>query len=349
MNKPSSYQGRERFKLALAGNNIGRPPLWVMRQAGRYLPEYRALKQKYDFLTMVKTPELAVEVTLQPLARFDLDAAILFSDILVIPEAMGQGYHFREQGGIEMEFPLATATDIKRLKPVDVRHSLSYVEDALKILRTQLGTDKALLGFCGSPWTLACYMIDGGSSDGFPQTVKMANEEPVLFGRLLEKITEVLIDYITMQFNAGVDALQIFDSWHALCPTEKAWEWSLSWIHAIVQAVPAELALILYAKSPSDRLKLLASTGVDGISVDQGHDLAAARKTLPLPLALQGNLAPELMETDAKEVQKETHKLLSKMNGDPGHILNLGHGIRPTAKIECMEALVQATQSYQAA
>ncbi len=346
MKTPNSLLDRERFTLALSGRNTGRPPLWVMRQAGRYLPEYRALKEKYDFLTMVKTPELAVEVTLQPLARFELDAAILFSDILVIPEAMGQGYHFREKGGIAMEFSVQSASDLKRLKEVDVQSALSYVENALKILRGKLGVDKALLGFCGSPWTLACYMIDGGSSDGFPKTVKMAKEEPVLFGHLMEKITKVIIDYIRMQSEAGIDALQIFDSWHSLCPTDKAWEWSLSWIHTIVQEAPSELALILYAKSPSDRLKLLASTGVQGLSVDQGNDLLFARQALPLPLALQGNLAPELMESNADQVQRETHKLLSQMNGDAGHILNLGHGIRPTAKIECMDALVQTTRNF---
>ena len=341
-----SKSGRERFQLALKGENSGRPPLWVMRQAGRYLPEYRSLKEKYDFLTMVKTPDLAVEVTLQPLARFDLDAAILFSDILVIPEAMGQPYHFREKGGIEMQFALKSLLDIERLIVTDAPTKLAYVEDALKILRGKLEGNKALLGFCGSPWTLACYMVDGGSSDGFPLTVSFAKEQPEVFGKLMEKITSVLIDYIKMQFEAGVDALQIFDSWHSLCPQEKAWEWSLKWIKAIVNQVPKELSIILYAKTPEDRFKLLASTGVDGLSIDQRHDLAQARTTLPTPLTLQGNLAPELLETTPEKVVNETSALLDKMKGDKGHILNLGHGIRPMAKIECMEALVSTNLAY---
>ena len=341
-----SKSGRERFQLALKGENSGRPPLWVMRQAGRYLPEYRSLKEKYDFLTMVKTPDLAVEVTLQPLARFDLDAAILFSDILVIPEAMGQPYHFREKGGIEMQFSLKSLRDIERLVVTDAQTRLAYVENALKILKAKLGSKKALLGFCGSPWTLACYMVDGGSSDGFPQTVAFAKEQPEVFGKLMEKITSVLIAYIKMQFDAGVDALQIFDSWHSLCPPEKAWEWSLKWIKTIVNQVPKELSIILYAKTPEDRFELLASTGVDGLSIDQRHDLAKVRTTLPSPLTLQGNLAPELLETTPEKVVDETSALLDKMKGDKGHILNLGHGIRPMAKIECMEALVSTNLAY---
>ncbi len=346
MKMPKSKSGRKRFQLALRGENSGRPPLWIMRQAGRYLPEYRFLKEKYDFLTMVKTPDLAVEVTLQPLARFDLDAAILFSDILVIPEAMGQPYHFREKGGIEMQFALKSRRDIERLIVKDVPTRLAYVENALKILKSKLESNKALLGFCGSPWTLACYMVDGGSSDGFPRTVMFAKEQPELFGKLMEKITSVLIGYIKMQFEAGVDALQIFDSWHSLCPQEKAWEWSLKWIKTIVNQVPKELSIILYAKTPEDRFKLLASTGVSGLSIDQRHDLAKTRTTLPAPLTLQGNLAPDLLETTPEKVVNETSALLDKMKGDKGHILNLGHGIRPMAKIECMEALVSTNLAY---
>ena len=346
MKKLKSKSGRERFQLALKGENSGRPPLWVMRQAGRYLPEYRSIKEKYDFLTMVKTPDLAVEVTLQPLARFDLDAAILFSDILVIPEAMGQPYHFREKGGIEMQFALRSLRDIERLIVADAATKLAYVEKALKILKSKLDGNKALLGFCGSPWTLACYMVDGGSSDGFPKTVSFAKEQPEVFGKLMEKITSVLIGYIKMQFEAGVDALQIFDSWHSLCPLENAWGWSLKWIKTIVDQVPKELSIILYAKTPEDRFKLLASTGVDGLSIDQRHDLAKARTTLPTPLTLQGNLAPELLETTPEKVVDETSALLDKMKGDKGHILNLGHGIRPMAKIECMEALVSTNLAY---
>tara|TARA_B100001093_G_scaffold90430_1_gene82434 strand:- start:5079 stop:6113 length:1035 start_codon:yes stop_codon:yes gene_type:complete len=337
---------REKILAALSLRNTGRPPLWVMRQAGRYLPEYRALKEKYNFLKMVKTPELAMEVTLQPLKRFDLDAAILFSDILVIPEAMGQSYHFREKGGIQMEFSADSREKFNHLHTANVQETLSYVPQALSLLRKELGDDKALLGFCGSPWTLACYMIDGGSSTGFPKTCMMAREDPLLLGDFLQKISSALIEYIKMQRNAGIDALQIFDSWHSLCPLENAWEWSLRWIKEIVQAIPNDLSIILYAKAKSERFKLLAETGVNCLSLDHQVDLFESRCALPSRLSLQGNLDPDLMESNAESVARETNNLLSKMNGDSGHILNLGHGIRPGAKIECMETLVETNQNF---
>ena len=343
---PNNITDRERFRLALRGENLGRPPLWVMRQAGRYLPEYRKLKEKYDFTTMVKTPELATEVTMQPLARFELDAAIFFSDILVIPEAMGQPYSFREKGGIQMEFPILCKSDFDRLEKVDVNSQLKYVKSGLEMLRTKLGDQKALLGFCGSPWTLACYMIDGGSSEGFPKTISLAKEKPVLFGELMEKITSVLVDYVRMQFLCGIDALQIFDSWHSLCPEKLAWEWSLKWIKEIISKNKGENSIILYAKAPQNRLELLRKTGADGLSLDQSHDLSRCRKMLHSPLCLQGNLPPEIMETNPENVRSKTLELLEKLKGDGGHILNLGHGIRPGAKIECMETLVETNRSF---
>ena len=175
-------KGRNLFVQTLSGQNqSGRPPIWVMRQAGRYLPEYRSLKEKYSFVEMVKTPDLATEVTLQPLRRFSLDAAIVFSDILVIPEAMGQGYDFRSGGGIEMASKLNNDKDIENLSEEDIEKKLSYVSDTLKILRNELGNNQALLGFCGSPWTLACYMLEGGSADGFPKALEWAKKTPQIF------------------------------------------------------------------------------------------------------------------------------------------------------------------------
>ena len=189
-------KSREKFKLALKNQNVGRPPVWVMRQAGRYLPEYRELRRKYSFLEMVKSPELAVEVSLQPLRRFALDAAIIFSDILVVPEAMGQPYHFRDKGGIGMDYCLETEECLNKLDTIEAVEKLSYVSEALSLLRKELGDTKAILGFCGSPWTLACYMVDGGSSPNFPKTVNWAKNYPVSFAKLMEKLTEVLIGYV---------------------------------------------------------------------------------------------------------------------------------------------------------
>ena len=340
---------RERLQKALACKNPGRPPVWLMRQAGRYLPEYRALKEKYSFLEMVKTPDLATEVTLQPLKRFELDAAIVFSDILVVPEAMGQPYHFREQGGIQMEFALRSEDCIKKLVTQDASSRLGYVGSALSLLRKELGDSKGILGFCGSPWTLACYMIDGGSTTGFPQARKLATEQPLAFACLMEKITNVLIDYVDMQASSGIDALQIFDSWHSLCPLDQAYEWSLRWIDQLVQSISSEIPIILYAKASEDRFPLLSSSKAQGISLNQEINLSEARKFFPSPFVLQGNLDPALMESDPALVKKETNKLLNEMQGDPGHILNLGHGIRPQGKIECVHAMTEAVRNFSLA
>jgi uroporphyrinogen decarboxylase len=339
-------KSRERLQKTLACENKGRPPVWLMRQAGRYLPEYRALKERHSFLEMVKTPDLAVEVSLQPLKRFELDAAIVFSDILVVPEAMGQPYHFREQGGIEMDFAIRSEECVRKLCDQDIASRLSYVGSALTLLRRELGDTKGILGFCGSPWTLACYMIDGGSADGFPLTLKMARERPLIFARLMEKITGVLVEYVDLQARSGIDALQIFDSWHALCPADKAEEWSLRWIDQLVQSLSTETPIILYAKGSEDRLPLLSQSKVRGFSLDHTIDLGGARKTFPTPFVLQGNLPPSLMESSPPVVEKETKKLLQAMNGDPGHILNLGHGIRPQAKIECVQSMVETARGF---
>tara|TARA_B100001057_G_scaffold126909_2_gene125829 strand:- start:24 stop:1052 length:1029 start_codon:yes stop_codon:yes gene_type:complete len=339
-------KSRERLQKTLASKNTGRPPVWLMRQAGRYLPEYRALKEKHSFIEMVKTPELAVEVTLQPLKRFKLDAAIVFSDILVIPEAMGQPYHFREQGGIQMEFAIESESCVEKLAEQGVPSRLSYVAAALNLLRSELGDSKGILGFCGSPWTLACYMIDGGSSDGFPKTLKMASEQPLVFGRLMEKITQALAGYLDLQAKAGIDALQIFDSWHSLCPIDKTYEWSLRWIDQLVQSLTTNTPIILYAKTTEDRLSFLSQSKVRGFSLDHTVELRKARQTFPSPFVLQGNLPPSLMESSPLLVEKETKNLLDSMDGDPGHILNLGHGIRPQGKIECVHAMVETTRAF---
>ena len=338
---------KSKINLALNNKNSGRPPVWVMRQAGRYLPEYRKLKEEFSFLEMVKNPELAVEVTMQPMERFALDAAIIFSDILVIPEAMGQPYFFRDEGGIGMEFRLQNEKCLKKLDTKDAVKKLSYVKDALTLLRKKLNPDKAMLGFCGSPWTLACYMVDGGSSNQFPQTVKWAQNSPETFSSLLEKLTNVIVDYVKMQAEAGVDAIQIFDSWNGLCPDSHVYDWSLKWIDQIAREVSKKVPVILYAKAPSERLRLFSNSLVNGLSVDQETDLRFARESLPSHFTLQGNLPPSLLETDPENVKKNTIALLNKMKGDSGHILNLGHGIRPQAKIECMHALVETVTSYE--
>ncbi|MEO5959383.1 MAG: uroporphyrinogen decarboxylase [Opitutaceae bacterium] len=340
---------RERFLAACACEKLDRPPLWVMRQAGRYLPEYRALKEKSSFLEMVRTPALAAEVTLQPLRRFaGLDAAILFSDILVIPEALGQGYHFREAGGIGMEYRLETRTQVDALAPTDaVSARLAYVADALALLKKELAGSHALLGFGGSPWTLATYMVEGGSSDEFERIKQLFYTDRGTFDALLEKLTAALIAYFQMQIAAGADAIQIFDSWGGIVAGPDYEAASLRWIRQIVAALPADFPVILYAKGTAPHLTDQAFTGIRVLSVDWTSDLAIVRRTLPGNIAVQGNLDPVLLNTTPLIVAHETTRLLESMRGTSGHIFNLGHGIMPQAKIECMHALVDTVTKWK--
>jgi uroporphyrinogen decarboxylase len=339
---------RERFLAACACQPLERPPLWIMRQAGRYLPEYRALKAKSSFLEMVRTPALAAEVTLQPLKRFALDAAILFSDILVIPEALGQGYRFREEGGIAMEYRLETRAQIDALAPTDaVPEKLNYVASALTLLKTELAGGKALLGFGGSPWTLATYMVEGGSSDEFERIKLLFYTDRGTFDALLEKLTAALIAYFKMQIRAGADAIQIFDSWGGIVAGQDYEAASLRWIRQIVAALPKDFPIILYAKGTAPQLTDQAFTGIKVLSVDWTNDLAIVRRTLPAIIAVQGNLDPVLLNTTPGIVRHESLRLLESMRGTVGHIFNLGHGILPHAKIECVEALVDAVTTFR--
>jgi uroporphyrinogen decarboxylase len=339
---------RSRFLAACSCQPLDRPPLWVMRQAGRYLPEYRALKAKSSFLEMVRTPAVAMEVTLQPLRRFALDAAILFSDILVIPEALGQGYHFREQGGIAMAYRLETRAQVDALAPAEaVTERLNYVAETLKLLKTELAGSHALLGFGGSPWTLATYMVEGGSSDEFELIKQLFYTDRAMFDALLEKLTAALIVYFKLQIEAGADAIQIFDSWGGIIAGPDYEAASLRWIREIVAALPKDFPVILYAKGTAPHLSDQAFTGVRVLSLDWTNDLALVRRALPDNLALQGNLDPVLLNTRPDIVRRESTRLLESMRGTRGHIFNLGHGIMPHAKIECMQALVDTVTEWK--
>jgi uroporphyrinogen decarboxylase len=332
---------RERFLAAANCQPVDRPPVWLMRQAGRYLPEYRELKARYDFVTMVRTPELATEVTLQPMQRFPLDAAIIFSDILVIPEALGQGYHFRDQGGIGMDYLLDSPEKIAALDSSNIATKLSYVAEALKQTRSQLGEDKALLGFSGSPWTLACYMIEGGSAKDFVAVKQLALCQPQRFEQLMQTLTTAIAEYLQLQIDAGADAVQIFDSWAALCPCAHYETWSLRWIRQIINAIGNRVPVILYAKGMGHKAAEQASTGASVLSLDWTVQLSQTRKHLNKPIAIQGNLDPVTLTTTPEIVQIEARKLLDETDSQPGFIFNLGHGMIPSAKIECVEALME--------
>ncbi len=336
---------RERFLAACRGETLDRPPLWMMRQAGRYLPEYRALKQQHGFLKMVQTPELATEVTLQPIRRFGFDAAILFSDILVIPEAMGQPYRFRDEGGIAMDFALESAADIDRLETGAIRERLDYVPGALKLLRRELDGKTALLGFAGAPWTLATYMVEGGSSTNYRKVKQLLYEHPDLFEALMEKLTAAVSEYLVSQAEAGADAVQIFDSWGSACPGYAYEKASLQWIRRIVEAINGRIPVILYAKGLHHRIEDLTATGARVISVDWTADLRKTGEAIGGAVALQGNLDPVLLDTTPDIVRREAGRILDVMRGYAGgHIFNLGHGILPTARIENVEALVETVR-----
>jgi uroporphyrinogen decarboxylase len=327
-----------------------------MRQAGRYLPEYRELKARHSFAELVRTPSLAAEVTLQPLRRFALDAAILFSDILVIPEALGQGFRFRDEGGITMEFRLETRAQLDRLSTEDLREKLAYVGKTLRLLRGQLGEKKALLGFGGAPWTLACYMIEGGGSEDFALIRRLFRTDRAFFDALLEKLTVALIDFFKLQIEAGADAVQIFDSWGGLIAGPDYEPASLQWIRRIIAALPAAFPVILYGKGTAAHLAAQAASGARVISVDSTVDLATVHDELTkdptlraqgIQVALQGNLDPALLSTTPATVRYEALSLLESMRDRPGHIFNLGHGIVPDAKPECVAALVNTVREWK--
>lgn len=338
---------RERFLAAAACQPLDRPPIWVMRQAGRYLPEYRALKAKSSFLEMVRTPELAAEVTLQPLRRFALDAAIIFSDILVVPEALGQGYKFRDEGGIAMEFRLENRAQLDRLNSQGVAERLDYMAQSLALVKKELKGEKALLGFGGSPWTLATYMIEGGSSEDFSRIKELFFTDRAFFDALMEKLTAAVIEFFHMQIRAGADAIQIFDSWGGIIAGQDYEAASLRWMRQIIQAMPKDFPVILYAKGCPMQLTDMAFTGAKVLSVDWTVDLGVVRRLVPDNVALQGNLDPVLMNTTPEIVRREATRLLETMRGTRGHIFNLGHGIMPSAKVENMQALVDTVTQWR--
>ncbi|NWK54892.1 uroporphyrinogen decarboxylase [Verrucomicrobiaceae bacterium N1E253] len=337
---------KERFLASVRRQATDRTPVWVMRQAGRYLPEYRELKKKYSFIELAQTPELATQVTLQPLKRFPLDAAIIFSDILIIPEALGQPYHFKDGGGIAMDYLLDSAEKINALDASDIETKLAYLPAALRMTRQEIGDEKALLGFGGSPWTLAAYMTEGGSLKDCAALKSLFYSDRPLFDQLMEKVTTAVIDLFKMQIDAGIDAVQIFDSAGAFCPAPHYEAMSLQWIKRITSALPDDFPVIIFAKGMAHRKEDLVQTGASVLSIDWTIDLPSYYDTLPETVAVQGNLDPLILTASADVVRKETSRLLQSMKGRHGHILNLGHGILPSAKPENMQVLCDTIANF---
>ena len=338
---------RQRFLNACHGRVNARPPMWLMRQAGRALPEYRKLKETYTFVQLVQTPELAVEVTLQPVRRFGFDAAILFSDILVIPEALGQDYRFKDTGGVVMDFAIRSRADIEKLSVERVCEKLIYVDRALRMLRTELGDQTALIGFSGSPWTLATFMMEGASVPQYSRALALFREDPQTYGALAEKLTAAIIAYLKMQIAAGVDAVQIFDSHGGhLAPVEFQAA-SGRWNAEIIAGLGRQVPTILFSLGTHGNWPDLVASGANILGIDWQTSLSEARRLIPEGIGLQGNLAPALLGDATPEVvAAETRKVLEVMRGRSGHIFNLGHGLTPAAKLENIQALVDTVKNF---
>lgn len=339
----------DRYLRALLGQPVDKTPVWIMRQAGRYLPEYREVRAKAgDFMTLCSTPDLACEVTLQPLRRFDLDAAIIFSDILTIPDAMGLGLHFVTGEGPKFKHVIQSSSDIAKLAVPDMEDSLAYVMDAIRLTRRELDGKVPLIGFSGSPWTLACYMVEGGSSKDFAKVKGMMFESPDQMHALLSVLAKSVIEYLNAQISAGAQSIMLFDTWGgALSPTNYQ-AFSLAYMQQIIEGLTREnegrkVPVTLFTKGGGQWLELMADTGVDAVGLDWTTDLALARQRIGNKVSLQGNMDPCVLYASPDRVEQEVATVLNSYGkGNTGHVFNLGHGIHPTIDPENMKRLVDS-------
>ena len=344
----------DRFLRALRREETDCTPVWIMRQAGRYLPEYRATRKVAgDFLTLCKTPELACEVTLQPLERFELDAAILFSDILTIPDAMGLGLSLNEGIGPKFAHPVRTVEEIRALPEIDVHEELDYVFDAVRLIRRELDGRVPLIGFTGSPWTLMTYMVEGGSSKDFRNAKGMLHCEPEMSHQLLDKVSRAVVTYLKAQVEAGAQALMVFDTWAGALSTPHYLEFSLAYMWKIVNELKADPAcrdipVTLFSKGGGLWLEQIAATGCDGVGLDWSIPIGYARELIGERVALQGNLDPTVLYANPETVEREAKKVLDDFGAHPGHIFNLGHGIHPGIDPENVKVLVDTVHSHSA-
>ena len=347
MNIPNNLSCRDRFLRACKCEPTDRPPIWMMRQAGRSLPEYRKLKEGLKFTELVQNPELAAEVTLQPIRRFGYDAAVIFSDILVISEAMGQPYELLEQGGVKVDFALNSKADVDRLDPSRVLDHIGYTPEAIRVTRKELGDERAIIGFAGSPWTLASFMVEGGSSRENTRSRALLHSEPELFHTLLEKITEATITYLKAQIEAGADVIQLFDSQGGTLAPNMFWEISGRWMQQIIEELKNEVPTIVFARNVHHNWNEVVQTGASALGIDWGIRLSDVCKEIPGTVAMQGNLDPALLISNPEAASSETRKILEEMRGRDGFIFNLGHGVPPDADLEAILAVAQTVQNFQ--
>jgi len=327
----------------LRGEQTERTPVWMMRQAGRYLPEYIALRNKYGFFERCQTPELACEITLQPVDIIGVDAAILFSDILVVPQAMGQEVQLIEKLGPILPDPIKTQADLGRLRVPDVNETLGYVFDAIKLIKQELNGRVPLIGFAGAPWTLLCYMVQGKGSKTFDEAKAFCYTQPELAHSLLQMITDTTIAYLKGQIKAGADMLQVFDSWGGLLSPADFETWSLQYIRQIVAAVKDEVPTIIFAKGAWQSLDAMAATGAAGLGIDWCIKPEMARQLAGDNVTLQGNYDPAHLLAPIPVIRKEVKEMLRAF-GPARHIANLGHGILPNVPVDHAKAFVEAVK-----
>jgi uroporphyrinogen decarboxylase len=338
----------DRLLRALLREPVDRTPVWMMRQAGRYLPEYRATREKAgSFVQLMRNPELACEVTLQPLARYPLDAAILFSDILTVPDAMGLGLHFVTGEGPRFEHPVRDAASIRALGRPDPEDDLGYVMEAVRTIRRELDGRVPLIGFAGSPWTLACYMVEGGSSRDFAQLKTLMYDKPKLLHELLALLADSVTDYLNAQIAAGAQAVQIFDTWGGTLTPQGYRDFSLRYMKRIVDGLQKEaegrrVPVILFTKGGGQWLEAMADSGCDALGLDWTTDIGEARKRVGDRVALQGNLDPSVLHASPRNIEQAVAGVLESYGTGTGHVFNLGHGITPDVSPQNAGAMIKA-------
>lgn len=331
---------------ALRGEVTKRPPVWMMRQAGRYLPEYMKLREKYGFFERCQTPELACEITLQPVDIIGVDAAILFSDILVVPQAMGLEVQLIESKGPYLPDPIKTAADLLRVRVPDVNETLQYVFDAIKLIKKELNDRVPLIGFAGAPWTILCYMVQGKGSKTFDEAKAFCYTQPELAHQLLQMITDTTIAYLKGQVKAGADTVQVFDSWGGLLSPADFENISLKYIWQIVAALKDETPVIVFAKGAWHSLDAMAATGAAGLGIDWCIPPSLARKFAGNNITLQGNFDPAKLLSPVDVIRKEVKQMLSEF-GNQRYVANLGHGILPNVPVDHARAFVDTVKESE--
>ena len=340
----------DRFLRALLRQPVDRTPVWMMRQAGRYLPEYRATrKQAGSFLDLCKNDELACEVTLQPLRRYPMDAAILFSDILTVPDALGLGLYFEEGEGPMFRKTVRSEADLAGLNTISAEDDLGYVMAAVRTIRRELNGQVPLIGFSGSPWTLATYMVEGGSSKDFARVKAMAYDRPELMNQLLSLLADAVADYLGAQIRAGAQAVQIFDTWGGSLTAAAYREFSLKYMQRVISRLPAEadgrrVPVIVFTKGGGQWLNAIADCGAQAVGIDWTTDIGVARQLVGDRVALQGNMDPSMLYASPARIREEVASILAGYGHGPGHVFNLGHGITPGVNPDHVTAFVDAVQ-----